>query len=343
MPLSLYVHTERWRSQLAAVHTANPGLVPVTKGNGYGFGNARLAAESAKLAVPAVAVGTVDEVAHVSEAFAGDVIVLTPYRHGEEAVPLADSVVRTAASVDGVRALAGRRVVIDCLTSLRRHGVTEEDLIKLRSAIDKVRLEGFGLHLPLDRPSGVDPVAEVSAWIDRLRVAGMPASTLYVSHLGPDELAGLAERHPDVTFRPRIGTRLWLGDRSCYQAKGTVLDVVRLERGERYGYRQRKAPSDGHLLVVSGGTAQGVGLEAPKAVRGVVPRAKGVAIAGLATVNRSLSPFWWAGKQRWFAEPPHMQVSLLFLPSDVPPPAVGDELDVDVRMTTTHFDRIVDQ
>jgi hypothetical protein len=60
-------------------------------------------------------------------------------------------------------------------------------------------------------------------------------------------------------------------------------------------------------------------------------------------VNRSLSPFWWAGKQRWFGEPPHMQVSLLFLPADVPPPAVGDELDVDVRMTTTHFDRVIDR
>jgi hypothetical protein len=242
-----------------------------------------------------------------------------------------------------VRALAGRRVVIDCMTSMRRHGVTEEDLIKLRSAIGEVRLEGFALHLPLDRPSGVDPVAEVSAWLQRLRAAAMPASTLYVSHLAADEVAGLASRHPDVTFRSRIGTSLWLGNRSCYQAKGTVLDVVRLERGERYGYRQRKAASDGHLLVVSGGTAQGVGLEAPKAVRGMVPRAKGVAIAGLATVNRTLSPFWWAGKQRWFAEPPHMQVSLLFLTADVPPPAVGDELNVDVRMTITHFDRVLDQ
>jgi len=59
-------------------------------------------------------------------------------------------------------------------------------------------------------------------------------------------------------------------------------------------------------------------------------------------VNRSLSPFRWAGKQRWFAEPPHMQVSLLWLPSSVTPPAVGDELPVEVRMTTTHFDAVVD-
>ncbi len=66
---------------------------------------------------------------------------------------------------------------------------------------------------------------------------------------------------------------------------------------------------------MAGGTSHGVGLEAPKALHGVMPRAKGVARAGLATVNRNLSPFVWAGKQRWFAEPPHMQVSILFVPS----------------------------
>jgi hypothetical protein len=36
-----------------------------------------------------------------------------------------------------------------------------------------------------------------------------------------------------------------------------------------------------------------------------------------------------------------MQVSLLFLPSSVPPPSVGDELDVDVRMTTALFDSVL--
>jgi hypothetical protein len=81
-------------------------------------------------------------------------------------------------------------------------------------------------------------------------------------------------------------------------------------------------------------------MEAPKAVIGAVRRAKVVAAAGLASMNRNLSPFTWQGKQRWFAEPPHMQVSLLWLPADVPPPMPGDELPADVRMTTTHFDRI---
>jgi hypothetical protein len=65
-----------------------------------------------------------------------------------------------------------------------------------------------------------------------------------------------------------------------------------------------------------------------------------VAKGGLEAVGQALSPFHVAGKQRWFAEPPHMQCSLIWLPARVAPPAVGDEVDVDVRMTTTTFDRI---
>ncbi|WP_434581750.1 alanine racemase [Carbonactinospora thermoautotrophica] len=343
MPLTLYIDTEAWRAHQTAVLEANPGLIPVMKGNGYGFGNTRLAEEAAKLGVDRIAVGTVDEVAEVSPAFSGDVLVLSPYRPGDEPEGLPDSVIRTVSSIDGLKALAGRRVVIECLTSLRRHGVTEQDLIKLRPLLNDGRLEGFAVHLPLDRPAGVSPADEVATWLHRLHAAGMPPRVMYVSHLTPLEIADLAARFPHVTFRPRVGTRLWLGDRKAFQARATVLDVQRVARGERYGYRQRRALTDGYLVVVAGGTTHGVGLEAPKSVRGLVPRAKGVAIAGLATVNLALSPFRWAGRQRWFAEPPHMQVSVLFLPADVPPPAIGDELDVDVRMTITRFDRVVDR
>ena len=40
------------------------------------------------------------------------------------------------------------------------------------------------------------------------------------------------------------------------------------------------------------------------------------------------SPYTVDGKQRLFAEPPHMQASMLFLPSGAPVPEVGDEVDV---------------
>jgi hypothetical protein len=66
-----------------------------------------------------------------------------------------------------------------------------------------------------------------------------------------------------------------------------------------------------------------------------------LAKGSLDAAGRALSPFTVSGRQRWFAEPPHMQASMLFLPSSVKPPAVGDEITVDVRYTTTTFDRII--
>jgi hypothetical protein len=53
------------------------------------------------------------------------------------------------------------------------------------------------------------------------------------------------------------------------------------------------------------------------------------------------SPFSIGGKQRLFAEPPHMQASMLFLPARSPVPAVGDQLDVRVRFTATQVDATV--
>lgn len=341
MSLSLYVDSARWRKHIDHVRDTHPGIVPVMKGNGYGFDNARLADEASRMGVDTIAVGNTYEAARLKDHFDGRVMVLTPYLRGEEAVPLPDRVIRTVSSVQGTRDLVGRRVVISCMTSMKRDGVTEEDLVALRGSLDGVRLEGFSVHLPLDHPDGTDPANEVVAWVERLRAARLPVHTMFVSHVSAAGLAALQQRFPDTVFRPRVGTDLWLGDHDALVARGTVLDVVPIARGERYGYRQRKAPADGHLLVVSGGTAHGVGLEAPKTVRGVMPRAKGVARAGLATVNRTLSPFSWAGKQRWFAEPPHMQVSLLFLASEVQPPRPGEELDAELRHTTTHFDRVV--
>ena len=38
MSLSLTVDGDRWRSHLLAMASRHPGIVPVTKGNGYGFG-----------------------------------------------------------------------------------------------------------------------------------------------------------------------------------------------------------------------------------------------------------------------------------------------------------------
>jgi len=343
MALSLYVDTPRWRAHHYAVLQEFPGIVPVAKGNGYGFRNTRLAEEATRLGCQVLAVGTAYEAAELKDWFGGDIIVLTPYRIGEDAIPLPHRVIRTVGTVEGVRALVGGRVIVELMTSMRRHGVHEEELPKLRAALDDVVLEGFAVHLPMDRPDDVDPVEETARWVEQLRSHGLPLRTLFVSHLSSREVAQLQQRYPDVRFRPRIGTHLWLGAHDVLESRGTVMDVHPMAKGERFGYRQHRVAGDGHLIVAAGGTAHGVGLEAPKYMSGLTPRAKNLARAGLATLNRTASPFSWNGAKLAFAEPPHMQVSLLWLPAEVAPPAVGDELKATLRHTTTLFDRIVDR
>ena len=80
MPLQLTVDGERWRAHLRALADAQPGLVPVAKGNGYGFGLGRLARKAGWLGVEAVAVGTYEELPEVADRYHGDLLVLTPWR-----------------------------------------------------------------------------------------------------------------------------------------------------------------------------------------------------------------------------------------------------------------------
>jgi alanine racemase len=81
MPLTLHVDGERWRAHLrATAERHGAGVVPVAKGNGYGFGLRRLAREAATLGVDTLAVGTYDELGKVSTRFAGDLMVLSPWR-----------------------------------------------------------------------------------------------------------------------------------------------------------------------------------------------------------------------------------------------------------------------
>ncbi len=354
MTFTLYVDEPRWRAHLQRTVDATPGLVPVIKGNGYGLGNARLAVESAALGVGTVAVGTTWEVDAVQAAFAGDVLVMTPSDGAPD-----PRVLQTVSHVSTLKALtqapsdapgstrsaaARPRLVLELRTSMQRHGLAATDLAAavaaLGAAANDVALEGLAFHLPIDRHGGYDPAAEVADGLLRAQAAGLPIGTAWVSHLSSTELAGLRAAYPGATFRPRVGTGLWLGDPGALEARGTVLDVHRLSRGEHYGYRRRRAPRDCHLVVVSGGTAHGVALEAPRSVRGPVRRGKELAVGTLAAANLAMSPFRWAGKRRWFAEPPHMQVSMLLLPGSVAPPAIGAELTCDVRHTTLHPDRV---
>ncbi len=340
--LTLRVEERRWRDHLAGIVAENVGLVPVAKGNGYGFGNARLAAVAQELGADTLAVGTYGEVAAVEDVFAGDVLVLTPWRPAETRVVYGPRIVHTVGRVEDLVALgelgahgSRPRVVLELVTSMLRHGFTARALREAADHLEGVDVEGFAFHLPM---TGASHLGEVERLMTDLVASGVPSRRVFVSHLTPTELATLRAAYADFELRPRIGTRLWLGDRGALTVVATVLDVHEVDRGDVFGYRGRSAPRDGHIVVVSGGTAHGIGLEAPGGGATLRDRAARVAKGGLDAAGFVRSPFTIDGKQRLFAEPPHMQASMLFLPAGVRAPVVGEEVTVAVRFTTSTFD-----
>jgi hypothetical protein len=225
---------------------------------------------------------------------------------------------------------------------MRRHVLSVAELAAVGEHLDKIIFEGWMIHLPL-LDTGRYPEAE------RLSRAalGVAAGTLWVSHLPATEATTLATQlggagHRPVPFRLRVGTRLWLGDPGSLSTVATVLDVHAVRRGDRAGYRQRRITRDGWLLVIAGGTAHGIGMEAPTPAASGRQRLVALAQGGLEATGRALSPYTIGGRKRWFLEPPHMQASLVLLPGSVSPPAIGDELPVELRLTTAVVDQIVE-
>jgi alanine racemase len=355
--LILRVDGERWRAHLEDVHERHPGIVPVAKGNGYGFGLARLARKAQWLGVDTLAVGTYEELAQVEQRYDGSLLVLTPWRPFNPA-PADPRVIHTVGRLQDLAALMEHgttsgerpRVVLERMTSMRRHGFTAPELREATRRVARqggVRVEGVALHLPLaPRSQGTSHLSEVERLMTDVVAAGVdkldhPGShTIWVSHLTEVELALLGQKYPDFVFRPRIGTALWLGDRAALSVRATVLDAHPVERGDTYGYRGRSAPRAGTILVVSGGTAHGIGLEAPTGDATLRARAASIARGGLDAAGLVRSPYTVGGKQRLFAEPPHMQASMLFLPHGAPVPEVGEEIEAVVRFTATGFDRV---
>jgi alanine racemase len=346
MSLTLTVDGERWRRHLRAVVDANPGLVPVAKGNGYGFGLGRLAQTAAWLGVPTLAVGTYHELVEVAQEVGGDLMVLVPWRPTGPVPPETldpDRVIHTVSRLADLLALLdrqpGARIVLERLTSMRRHGMSAEELRAAAGLVDRrgARLEGVAFHLPLAHGAHLTEVVHL---VNDVVAAELATRTLWVSHLTPPELARLRSSYADFDVRPRVGTDLWLGDRGAMRVTATVLDVHEVERGDVFGYRGRSVPKAGHILVVSGGTAHGIGLEAPTGDHSFKARAATLARGGLDAAGFVRSPFTVDGKPRLFAEPPHMQASMLFLPQGPRVPAVGEEISVRVRFTATTFDRV---
>ena len=398
MSFVITIDTPRWRAHQDQVRDSiaatGATLVPVAKGNGYGVGNVRLAAEARRLGADSVAVGTVHEAPAVLAAEAElDVLILEPLTLRGVVVadawralaehPEAARVIHTVASPESATEIvalaspeAPRRVVLEGLTSMRRFGMTEDEVaaaittLAPHIASGAIRLEGLALHLPIATPeeprigsmamltsddSAPQPVVVGSArvhevvawgllWPNLLaNLAGLSdAGALWVSHLDDRECTQVRQALPDVPIRLRLGTRLWLGDRTALRAGGTVLAVHATPQGQPAGYHQRRGPRDGYVVVIGGGTSHGVALTAPRPARNARQRAAAAGSGALEAAGRFRSPFRLpSGGQAWFLEPPHMHVSMLRIPKGTIPPPVGELLECDVRFTTVAPDAII--
>jgi len=378
MSFTLSVDADAWRAHLTRTRDAieqhrATSLIPVVKGNGYGLGQSIATRAAAGLGAEVVATGTVFEVDGILGSALSEVLVLERFdprdliaaRAWDQVDERWDArrVIRTIATLAGLRAAlestAGHPIVLEGRTSMHRFGFSPDELQwvlaepDVRQAIADGRLElrGLSVHLPLAQPrdagagaTGLTPRAhEVLQWCgiwEAQESLPEPARQVWISHVSDTELAAIRSVTP-LPLKARVGTRLWLGDRAALTARGSVLAVHPLPPGTRVGYRQRSGPRDGTLIVVSGGTAHGIGLSAPSPVASIRQRATTAGIGALDAAGRALSPFTWQGRQRWFAEPPHQHHSMIWLPRGCRVPSIGDELVADVRFTTSRFDAVL--
>jgi alanine racemase len=300
--ITLTVRTATWRSHVAQVANAVDGLVPVVKGNGYGFGRialARLASEFCDT----VAVGTVHELTGLPDDL--HAVVLTPTL----TPPDSSAPILTVGSRNHIDALDGwgGRVLVKLESSMHRYGGTPD----LVDAAERGGLEvvGVSLHPPL-AGSPTDHADEI-----RLALGGVdPGLPVWVSHLDPATYRSLPDTH---SYRVRLGTSLWHGDKSHLQLGADVLDVRPIRAGARAGYRQGAVAGDGHLVMIGAGTANGI-----------------------ATLTDGRSPFHFDRRRLALHEEPHMHTSMAFVPDGDAVPGVGERVDVQRPLTMTTVDAI---
>lgn len=338
MTLTLTIDAHSWRTHLKEFQQQASGLVPVAKGNGYGFGLSTLAGEAKRLDTQTLAVGIAQEVAAVrAGGWDDDIVVLNPWRPFDAVATalLTDpKVITTVSRVEDLRSLTQShpkaRVIVEIETAMHRHGLDPRQLTA--DSFGDLWFEGWAIHLPAE-----GSLVEAN----RLAQTGIATRTgpVWVSHLSVDDYRSLSAALSVPTYL-RVGTRLWLGNRDAHKTTATVLDTHRIKKGQPLGYHGVAAPKDGWIVVVSGGTAQGVAMAAPVPQRSLRQRGVTVAQALLEATGRTLSPFEIGGKKRAFAEPPHMHSSMIFVPGDYPLTKVGDEVPVTARMTTVSADEI---
>lgn len=302
MTIRLTIDRDRWWNHVTGVAATVDGLVPVVKGNGYGFGRPGLAVAAAKLS-EIIAVGTVHELAGLP----ADVtpLVLTPTLRP----PDTTDAVLTVASKTHIAVLAGwqGRVVVKLASRMQRYGgdiglVAEAQRAGLRTV-------GVAIHPPL-AGSDDDHRAQI---VDRLPEID-PSLDVWVSHLAPTTYETLPSSH---RYHLRLGTYLWHGDRESLHLEADVLDTRPVVGGTRAGYRLTDVPGHGTLVMIGAGTANGV-----------------------QPLTDGRSPFHFHRTRLALLEPPHMHTSMAFAADGDPCPQPGDWVDLQRPLTTTTVDEL---
>jgi alanine racemase len=377
MTFALKVDASKFRSHLVSVMNsyakAGAELVPVIKGNGYGFGREALARETARLGCSRIAIGTVWELEQSLADFAGEILVLEPFNSIDEFASQkwrqhlehnSDRIIVTVSNLDlaAARSAGVKNIYLEGKTSLSRFGVLHFDMQSIDN-FDDLKVRGLSLHLPIAQSvSKVDATTEISSafngatlsqsmtevwnWIvlfEELSNKHSLAKRISLSHVTEKQVHAFKEMMQNYNFsfeiEVRIGTKLWLGEPSALQASGTVLQIHEMTHRQEVGYQQIASGNNKRVIVVSGGTAHGVAMAAPTNASSLRKRSVAIAEGISQAIGKVRSPFTNAGKNLDFVEPPHMQVSMLW--SSDSTISVGDALNCNVRNTTTNFDCVI--
>jgi alanine racemase len=300
--IRLTVERERWWHHVTDVAAATPGLVPVVKGNGYGFGRVGLASIAVEIS-QLLAVGTVHELDGLPAA--ATPIVLTPTLtapHTTDAV----LTVGSSAHIDALRGWGGR-VIVKLVSPMLRYGGSIELVAEAQRA--GLRTVGVSIHPPL---AGDDDArrAHIVTQLEHID----PSLDVWVSHLYPATYESLPTSHQ---YKLRSGSYLWHGDRSAIRLEADVLEVRSVTAGTAAGYRLVPVPEDGTLVMVGAGSAGGV-----------------------TTLPDGRSPYHFQRQRIDLLEPPHMHTSMLFVPASRACPRVGDWVDLQRPLINTHADEL---
>lgn len=310
MTLVLRVDTAAWTQHVDRVADRVHGLIPVVKGNGYGFGRSVLMTHAATIAHD-VAVGSAHELGDVPDAMRP--FVLTPVGAGVDVVARRDAVLTVAAPRDlqELGRLGARNpVVVKLRSSMQRYGVEIAGATALRTEAERLGHEvvAWSVHLPL-AGSDTEHVAEVASIASGLST-DIP---LHVSHVG-ESAASLrdAVAHRVVV---RTGTHLWLGDKSMLALHADVI-AMRVATAGAAGYRATPVVHDARLVMIGCGSSHGVG-----------------------ALDDGRSPFHFGRRRLEMIEAPHMHTTMLMV-NDAPYPQAGDWVDVQQPLTRVHPDVI---